>query len=233
MPSRLGMVGAAATVLLAFVLLHVDDLWGVGPPRHGIFSPCEWLTGVFADNALRGVLHRKTLFVGLHWRVTPAYATAFLDPWQAKYANCISIHKLELPDARNDTAAVEVVRRRLEEDVASDTSGKWGIRDSGLMASKQRRRDRSRARASTAEPTCHVWILPETARLPSEVWVALRGLLQEGTLAGLPVRFSASDTAWSMYQPLGVLLWADPADREALKHVVPPRTVITFTTIRQ
>ncbi|RNF03385.1 uncharacterized protein Tco025E_08189 [Trypanosoma conorhini] len=233
MPSRLAVVGAAFAVLVALVLIYGDDLWGVGPPRHAGSSPCECLTGVFADNALLGALHRKSLFVGLHWRATPAYVAAFLDPWQAKYVNCVSFHKLELPDAHNDTAAVELLRRRLEEDAANDVPGGWRIRDRGLMASAQRRRERRRAPASAAEPTCHVWILPETARLPSVVWVALKGLLQEGTLADTPVRLSASDAALSRRQPLGVLLWADPADREALKHVVSPRTVMMFTTIRQ
>ncbi|EAN89010.1 hypothetical protein TcCL_NonESM05343 [Trypanosoma cruzi] len=228
---RLATVGAFVTVLVAFTLLHGDELWGFGPQRRRGNSPCECLTGVIGDSALLGALHRKSLFLGLHWRATPAHVMAYLDPWQLKYANCISFHRLELSGIKNDTSAVDVLRERLEEDAANDTSGSWMIRDRGLMASRQRHRQHGRLKTSAAEPTCHVWILPETARIPLTVWVALKGLLQEGTIADVPVRLSARETKWSMYQPLGVLLWADPADRETLKHVVPPRTVMMFTTI--
>ncbi|EKF30896.1 hypothetical protein MOQ_005275 [Trypanosoma cruzi marinkellei] len=228
---HLATVGAFATVLVALTLLHGDELWGLALQRHRSNSPCECFTGILGDSALLGALQRKSLFLGLHWRATPAYVMAYLDPWQLKYANCISFHTLELPEIKNDTSALDVLRERLEEDAANDNSGSWMIRDRGMMASRRRHRQHGLYKASAAEPTCHVWVLPETARIPLVVWVALKGLLQEGTIADVPVRLSGGEATWSRYQPLGVLLWADPADRETLKYVVPPRTVMMFTTI--
>ncbi|KEG08423.1 hypothetical protein DQ04_07221040 [Trypanosoma grayi] len=239
---RRSTVSAFAILFLAIALLYQDTVWDALSTNTRRDSPCLCLTGIFADAHLLGALRRSSRpFIGIHWRVTPAFASDFMDPWRSKYANCLALHELQPLHVPEGMSAVDALHQQLEDDVARGKGEKekaksvdgddWAIRGSGAFVSRRRR---GRRKGSAAAPMCHVWLLPEASQLPPAVWVALEELLQEGTLAGRPVRTSGTSGALNpqqegqQYYPLGVLLLAD---RDSLKRLMPPHTAMMFTAV--
>ncbi|KAH9586312.1 hypothetical protein LSM04_005863 [Trypanosoma melophagium] len=269
MCERFAKIWTIVVLLIAIILLQGDIIPSPFSPRRGGNSPCECLTGVFADNAIRTALRRESLFIGIHWREARSRIFPFFDPWSLKYDNCLTLHELYIPfytielngtDGKmkmkdwNTSVLEEALYRQIENDITNNGSSNsksniLTMRDSGLFAIQRvwwRRRGRiSSSSVYGGTPSCHVWILPETTDMPLEVWMALRRLLENGTLAGKSIHFSSESTnnnnndnkkkreLWSSYQPLGVLLWADSNDRKSLKRMLPDFTITMFTTIRQ
>ncbi|ORC85937.1 uncharacterized protein TM35_000311230 [Trypanosoma theileri] len=257
MCERFAGIWTVVILLIAIILLQGDILPSPFSTIRRGNSPCECLTGIFADNALRTALRRESLFIGIHWREARSRVVPFFDPWSLKYANCLSLHEFSIPldgielntstrkiNGESSLVAVEeALRRQMEEDIADDGSNGnrknsgLTIRDGGLFGVQRVWRGRGKISSSSAierTPTCHVWILPETIQLPLEVWMTLRTLLAEGTLAGKSLYLTSDNNKrhkWKYYQPFGVLLWADPNDRESLKRMVPASTLKMFTTI--
>lgn len=240
-------VSAFVTALVAILLLHSEGVWDFFFLTARDPSPCDCLTGVFADTVIFGALRRNSSFIGIHWRVTVAHAASFMEMWQLKFGDRLVVHALRPPDAAENSTAAHELRRQLDEDAAHrggrtapgrgdnsrrGGSGGWVTRVGGQVASSRRRHhDYTRDAFSAKEPMCHLWILPERSRLSPAVWGAVGDLLREGTLAGAPVHISGESAASRRCQPLGVLLWADLSDRETLRRVVSPQVVEMFATI--